>query len=108
VTTKFTEDDFKANSASAPTGQPDQGRKQWSMSTLYAARPNPIFDTRAKAQAWNKRYSDTPKLQVDLEEFAETIAEPTPQEVEANWERLRKLSAEKPGLKVVDLWDRPD
>lgn len=105
MTTKFTADDFKANSPTAPSGEPDQGKRVWSMSTLYAARPYPKYDTRAKAIAWNERYKNNPKLQVDPAEFAETIAEPTPAEIEANWRRLEKLSQEKPGLKIIDTWD---
>lgn len=90
------------------SGEPNQGRRQWSMSTLYAARPNPKFDNRAKVIAWNNRYAKNEKLQVNPAEFAETIPDISPEQVEANWDRLRRLSTEKPGLKVIDIWDRPE
>lgn len=101
---KFTADDFK----SAPVSGPVQQDRKWSMSTLYAARPNPKWDTRPKAEAWNKRYADVPKLQVDLDEFRETIPETPPEIVEAHWERLRQLSRTAPKLKVVDAWEKPE
>jgi hypothetical protein len=90
---------------STNTGEPNQARRQWSMSTLYAARPNPKHDTRAKAVAWNKRYSDNKKLQVAPAEYPETIPDISPEEGDANYDRLRRLSAEKPNLKIVDPWD---
>lgn len=71
MTNKFTEDDFKPNSATVPSGQPNQGRRQWSMSTIYAARPHPQFDKRSTAIEWNRQYAGNSKLQVNPNDYPE-------------------------------------
>jgi hypothetical protein len=89
----------------APTGQPDQGKKQWSMTTLFAARPTPRYATRAIAEAWNKRYAGNAKLQVNPADYPETQPEISPEQVEKNYSRLRDLSERMPKIRIVDPWD---
>jgi hypothetical protein len=96
---------YDAETPAAPAGEVNQGRKQWSMTTLYAARPTSRFATRAIAEAWNNRYAGNEKLQVNPADYPETIPDISPEEAEANYGRLRQLSAEKPNLKIVDPWD---
>lgn len=66
--------------------------RRWSLTTLMAARPNPKFDTRVTAEEWNRSYADIPQLLVRTADFPVSHPEPTPEQVDANWDRLRKLS----------------
>lgn len=83
-------------------------KRRWSLLTLLAARPNSKYDTRAQAEAWNREYASIERLQVNLDEFRESLPEPEPEIVEAHWKRLERLSREMPKLKVVDIWNRPE
>jgi hypothetical protein len=72
--------------------------RRWSLTTLLAARPNPKFDIRARAEQWNREYDDfgrdIPQLLVNPADFPVSHPEPTPEQVERNWERLKRLSDE--------------
>jgi hypothetical protein len=63
------------------SSQPPQ---QLNLNSLWAARPNPKWDDRAKAAEWNREFAGQPRLQVNLDEYPEAIAERSPEEVEAN------------------------
>jgi 1,6-anhydro-N-acetylmuramate kinase len=95
---------YDAETPDAPAGEVNQGKKQWSMTTLYAARPTPRYATRAIAEAWNKRYAGNAKLQVNPADYPETQSEISPEQVEKNYSRLRDLSERMPNLRIVDIW----
>jgi hypothetical protein len=68
--------------------------RRWSLTTLMAARPNPKYDTRTRAEAWNREYAKEPQLLVNPADFPDNHPEPTPEQVERNWDRLKRLSDE--------------
>lgn len=68
--------------------------RRWSLTTLMAARPNPKYDTRARAEAWNEEYAGIKQVQVNPADFPISHPEPMPEQVERNWDRLKRLSDE--------------
>ena len=99
MNTNFVQDEFDQplNEKFVPTPA-----RRWSLTTLMAARPNPQHDTRATAIQWNTRYKGVEQLQVNVADFPVEQPEITKEQTEESYARLRRLSNEKPQLKVVE------